>query len=51
MQKKPKRKFIALQTSAFPHVARHSYESVGFVKLKEIDPIFGERYWLYTMQL
>ena len=44
-------KIIALHTSEFMDAARHVYESLGFVRLKEIDRIFGKRYWLYTMQL
>jgi ribosomal protein S18 acetylase RimI-like enzyme len=49
--KETNEKTIALHTSEFMHAARHTYESLGFAKLKEIDPIFGKRYWLYTMQL
>jgi ribosomal protein S18 acetylase RimI-like enzyme len=42
---------IALHTSEFMDAARHIYESFGFTKLKEIGPIFGKRYWLYTLHL
>jgi ribosomal protein S18 acetylase RimI-like enzyme len=41
---------IALHTSEFMDAARHIYERSGFKKLKEIDPLFGKRYWIYTLQ-
>jgi ribosomal protein S18 acetylase RimI-like enzyme len=44
-------KTIALHTSEFMNAARHIYESMGFKKLKEIEPIFGKRYWVYSMDL
>jgi len=44
-------KTIALHTSELMHAARHIYETLGFKVLKEIAPIFGKRYWLYTMEL
>jgi ribosomal protein S18 acetylase RimI-like enzyme len=44
-------KIIALHTSEMMHAARHVYESLGFKILKEIEPRFGKRYWLYTLQL
>ena len=42
---------IALHTSEFMNAARHIYESLGFTILREIDPIFGKRYWLYTLDI
>ena len=42
---------IALHTSEFMANARHIYESLGFTILKEIDPRFGKKYWLYTLEL
>ncbi len=42
---------IALHTSEFMDAARHIYESLGFVVLREIDPIFGKRYWLYQLDI
>jgi ribosomal protein S18 acetylase RimI-like enzyme len=42
---------IALHTSEMMHAARHVYEKAGFTILRELDPIFGKRYWLYTLQL
>ncbi len=44
-------KTIALHTSEFMDAARHIYESIGFKVLKEIPPIFGKKYWLYTLYL
>lgn len=44
-------KIIALHTSEFMDAARHIYESLGFIKLREIEPIHGKRYWVYTMDL
>lgn len=44
-------KTIALHTSEFMDAARHLYESLGFTKLKEIEPQWGKRYWIYTLQL
>lgn len=42
---------IALHTSEFMNAARHIYEQLGFTQLREIDPLFGKRYWLYTLRL
>ena len=44
-------KIIALHTSEFMDAARHLYESLGFQKVRELDPIFGKRYWLYQLNL
>lgn len=44
-------KTIALHTSEFMDAARHIYERMGFTVVKEISPIYGKRYWLYTMEL
>ena len=44
-------KTIALHTSEFMDAARHIYESIGFKVLKEIPPLFGKKYWLYTLDL
>jgi ribosomal protein S18 acetylase RimI-like enzyme len=51
MGKQTGESIIALHTSEFMDAARHIYESLGFVKLREIDPIFGKRYWLYILRL
>jgi ribosomal protein S18 acetylase RimI-like enzyme len=42
---------IALHTSEFMDAARHIYESFGFRKLEEIPPLFGRKYWIYTLEL
>jgi len=44
-------KTIALHTSEFMDAARHIYQSLGFKVLKEIPPLFGKKYWLYTLDL
>lgn len=44
-------KTIALHTSEFMDAARHIYESIGFKVLQEIPPLFGKKYWLYTLDL
>lgn len=44
-------KIIALHTSEIMDKARHIYESLGFKVLREIDPRFGKRYWLYKLDL
>jgi ribosomal protein S18 acetylase RimI-like enzyme len=44
-------KIVGLHTSEKMDDARHIYESVGFVKYKEIDPIYGMKYWLYKLEL
>lgn len=42
---------IALHTSEMMNTARHIYERLGFTILREIDPRFGKKYWLYTLDL
>ena len=42
---------IALHTSEFMDAARHVYEKLGFKKIKELEPLFGKKYWLYHMAL
>lgn len=49
--KKAGEEILVLHTSEFQNAARHIYESMGFVKLKELDPFYGKRYWLYTLDL
>ncbi len=41
---------IALHTSEFQHAARHIYEKLGFVRQKELDPVFGKTFFIYTIQ-
>lgn len=44
-------KKIALHTSEFMDKARHIYEKIGFKIIKEIEPRYGKKYWLYEMSL
>lgn len=44
-------KTIALHTSEFQNAARHVYESLGFIKQKELEPVFGKVFYIYTMDL
>jgi ribosomal protein S18 acetylase RimI-like enzyme len=44
-------KIVALHTSEFMDAARHIYESAGFKILHAIEPRFGKKYWLYTLEL
>jgi ribosomal protein S18 acetylase RimI-like enzyme len=44
-------RIIGLHTSEVMDAARHIYEGLGFKAYKEIDRIFGVRYWLYKMDL
>ena len=44
-------KIIALHTSEFQFPANYIYESLGFKKLKELEPIYNKKYFLYTMNL
>lgn len=49
--KQTNEKTIALHTSEFMDAARHIYESKGFKILEEIPPLFGKKYWLYTLDI
>jgi ribosomal protein S18 acetylase RimI-like enzyme len=44
-------KIIALHTSEFMDAARHLYEKIGFKLIKELEPRFGKKYWLYILEL
>lgn len=44
-------RIVALHTSELMHKARHIYESLGFVVLKELPKRMGKRYWLYLLKL
>lgn len=44
-------KTIALHTSEFQNAARHVYENLGFIKQKELEPVFGKVFYIYTIQL
>jgi ribosomal protein S18 acetylase RimI-like enzyme len=49
--KKSGENLVALHTSEHMHAARRIYESLGFKKIKEIEPRLGMRYWLYHLHL
>lgn len=44
-------KTIALHTSEFQNAARHIYENLGFIKQKELEPVFGKTFYIYTIEL
>jgi ribosomal protein S18 acetylase RimI-like enzyme len=44
-------KKIALHTSEFMDKARHIYEKLGFEIIKEIEPRYGKKYWIYEKSL
>lgn len=44
-------KIVGLHTSEKMDDARHIYESIGFKIDKELDPIYGMKYWLYKLEL
>jgi len=49
--KKNGEKKIALHTSEFMDKARYIYEKLGFKIIREIEPRYGKKYWLYEMNL
>ncbi|MCF3109742.1 GNAT family N-acetyltransferase [Niabella sp. CC-SYL272] len=42
---------MALHTSEMMNNARRLYENLGFRIIREIEPRFGKRYWLYKLEL
>jgi ribosomal protein S18 acetylase RimI-like enzyme len=44
-------KVIGLHTSEIMNVARPMYERMGFQIVRELEPRFGVRYWLYKKEL
>jgi predicted N-acetyltransferase YhbS len=42
---------IGLHTSEIMNVARPMYERMGFTIVRELEPRFGVRYWLYKKDL
>ena len=44
-------KIVGLHTSEKMEDAQHVYESIGFQRYKEINPIYGMRYWVYKLEL
>lgn len=49
--KETSEKTIALHTSEFQNAARHIYESLGFMKQRELEPVFGKTFYIYTIEL
>jgi len=49
--KESREKVVGLHTSEKMDDARSIYESIGFRMDKEIDPIYGMRYFLYKLEL
>jgi len=43
-------KVIALHTFEYMNAARHIYESLGFKQIKELEPRYGKRYWIYKLE-
>ncbi len=43
-------KVIALHTSEYMNAARHIYESLGFKQIRELEPRYGKRYWIYKLE-
>ena len=44
-------KIMGLHTSEFMNAARHIYESMGFYVVRELEPRFSKKYWLYRLDL
>ena len=42
---------VALHTGEFMNSAAHIYQSMGFVRVKELDERLGKKYWFYTLDL
>jgi ribosomal protein S18 acetylase RimI-like enzyme len=49
--KQSNEKIVGLHTSEKMDDARHIYEAIGFKLFKEIEPIYGMRYFLYRMDI
>jgi ribosomal protein S18 acetylase RimI-like enzyme len=49
--KETQEKIVGLHTSEKMEDAQRIYESIGFRRYKEIDPIYGMRYWLYKLEI
>lgn len=43
-------KTLALHTSEFQNAARHIYEQLGFIKQRELEPVFGKIFYIYTIE-
>jgi ribosomal protein S18 acetylase RimI-like enzyme len=40
-----------LHTSEYMNSARHIYEKIGFKSIKELAPRYGNKYWLYLLDI
>lgn len=49
--KQSNEKIVGLHTSEKMNDAIHIYEAIGFKLYKEIDPIYGMRYFLYRLDI
>lgn len=49
--KQSNEKIVGLHTLELMDDARHIYEAIGFRIYKEIDPIYGMRYFLYKLDI
>jgi len=44
-------KMLGLHTSTMMPEARRLYDKLGFSLIRELEPLFGQQYWLYSMGL
>lgn len=44
-------KIVALHTSEFMNSARYIYENLGFRQTKELEELYGKKYWLYLLNI
>ncbi len=42
---------LGLHTSTIMPDARHIYEGLGFILERELEPLLGQQYWLYRLDL
>ncbi|MET4143098.1 GNAT family N-acetyltransferase [Pedobacter sp. UYP1] len=49
--KETNEKIVALHTSEFMNSARYIYENLGFREEKELEEMFGKKYWLYLLAI
>lgn len=42
---------VALHTSEMMAAARHIYEDLGFKEVREMNPRYGKKYFLYKLVL
>jgi ribosomal protein S18 acetylase RimI-like enzyme len=44
-------KIISLHSAEVMFAARHVYEKLGFIKIRQLDSHYGLQYWLYRLDL